>query len=219
MSYANAKILCGLVCAFMAIIPVSCTKGLTTNNIVYENDFEHGSLTNIQVGGWLNNGLFGAVPDLRIREFAGSHVLGSLNSNRVELKLNNLPLHQEVRVEFVLNIHNNWQNELWAMQFDGNYQLITGFSNDPAIKQSYPNWLNNGTTLSGAGANSQTTALPGICGYSNNPRGSSRYKIVNTYQHSDPTFTLVCNDAGGTFNDTCRRSWSIDDLKISILKN
>lgn len=207
-----------LIMILFAVLPVACFKNLTVTNLVYENDFESSQLNNIEVFGW-NNGLFGPVDQPRISNYNGSRVLGKLNNNQVKLNLTNLPLHQEIRVELSLLLHNTWKNDVWVMQFDGNNQLITGFSNDPAIPQSYPNWIGNGSSLSPAGANALSTYLPGICNLAANPKGSSHYQLVTTLRHSASSFTLSCNDAGGVFNDTCQRSWSIDNLKISILKN
>ncbi|MES2003078.1 MAG: hypothetical protein V4450_01055 [Bacteroidota bacterium] len=201
-----------------AILPVSCFKSLTTNDIVYQNNFEDSRLNNLEVSGW-NNNIFGPVTDTRIFSYDGSNVLGKLNSNLVQLRLDRLPSHKAIRVDMILNIHNNWKNELWAMRVDGNYQLITGFSNDPATMQSYPNWLGNGSPLSPAGCNAMNTALPGVCSLVSNARGTSRYQIVTTIQHSASSVILICNDAGGVFNDTCQRSWSLDNLKVSVLNN
>ncbi|MBI2283781.1 MAG: hypothetical protein HYU71_08750 [Bacteroidetes bacterium] len=207
-----------LLIILFAITPTACFKSLTVTNIVYQNNFESSQLNDLKVYGW-NNGLFGQVTQPRISSFNESKVLGMLNSNQIKLNLSNLPAHQSLRVEFDLNLHNKWKNDLWAMQFDGNYRLITGFSTDPGIQQSYPNWIGNGSALSPAGVNSETTSLPGICSLINSPTGSTRYRIVTTIQHTASTFDLDCNDAGGVFNDTCQRGWSMDNLKISVFKN
>jgi hypothetical protein len=37
--------------------------------------------------------------------------------------------------------------------------------------------------------------------------------------HQLKTFHLSLSDAGAVKNDTCTRSWAIDNLKISALKN
>jgi hypothetical protein len=38
-------------------------------------------------------------------------------------------------------------------------------------------------------------------------------------QHTTKTVKISMSDAGGNKNDTCARSWAIDNLKISALKN
>ena len=219
MFQCKAKPVYGILFMLVAFLPVSCTKSLTVTNIVYENNFDDRNLKDIVVSGWNTNGGFGPVTDPRIGNYNGQTVLGKLNNNLVQLSLFNLPPHQALRVEFDLYLHNQWNNELWAMSFDGSYQLITGFSNDSTIKQSYPNWIGNGTPLTAAGADAINTRLPGVCNLINSAHGSSMYRMITTIQHSSNQFVLNCNDAGGAFNDTCRRSWSMDNLKISVFKN
>lgn len=199
----------------------SCFKDLTKTNIVYSSNFSDNFHTNIEIFGWSNNGLFGAINDNRIGIYNGKNVLGKLNNNLIELKLVNLPDHQELRVEVDLLLHNKWQNNLWVMSIDGNYRLITGFSNDSTVQQSYPNWFGNGSPLSPAGKNAIETNLPMVCNVnsSGTSLGTTKYKIVSTLMHNNSTFTLQCSDAGGVFNDTCTRSWSIDNLKVSVFKN
>ena len=196
----------------------SCTKSLTRINTVYFNDFENFNLNTIEVSGWLN-GLFGPVSDIRITDYNGNKVLGRFNNARINLKLNNLPTHQALRVEFDLYLHDKWKNTLWKMSFDGFDQLLTGFSNDSMVKQAYPNWLGNSMPLSPAGADAFNTNLPGLCSLISSSRGTSMYKIVRSIAHSNKIFQLACSDAGGIHNDTCTRSWSMDNLKISVLKN
>ena len=199
-----------------AILPVSCFKSLTVTNVVYQNNFDSYNLNTVEVYGW-GPSLFELVPDVRIGSYNSNAVLGKLNNNIVKLSLNDLPTHQVLRVEFDLYIHNKWKNDLWQLAFNGSQQLITGFSNDTTIKQSYPNWLN--TSLSAAGADAQNTNLPGVCSLVSSIRGTSLYRIVKTIEHSANSFVFTCGDSGGTFNDTCTRSWSIDNLKVSVFKN
>lgn len=201
-------------------IPISCFKSLTETNIVYDNNFENYERKSLEIQGWNSTVTnFGPISDTKIRNYNGSNMLGLLNDNQVSLNLVNLPSHQALRVEFDLYIHNIWKNDLWGMSFDGAYQLLTGFSNDPSVKQSYPNWIGNGSSLAIAGTNAITTSLPGTCSYSSLPKGSSMYKIVTTVSHSNSNFELRLNDAGGVVNDSCNRSWSLDNLKVTILKN
>jgi hypothetical protein len=93
------------------------------------------------------------------------------------------------------------------------------FSNDPLVKQSYPNWLGNGTPLGVAGTNARLTGLPGICSTPSSQLGSSAYTIVQTFGHTSNDFTLQLSDAGGNVNDTCTRSWSLGRLTVSVFHN
>ncbi|MFN5363523.1 MAG: hypothetical protein ACK5B4_10645 [Bacteroidota bacterium] len=200
-------------------IPFSgCIKQLTVKNVVYDNTFSSGELLDLQVSGW-DNGSFGILSTPRISTFNGQKVLGKLNNNIVRLVLNDLPKHDILRVEVELNLHNNWRNDLWKMEFDGETRLLTGFSNDPTVKQSYPNWLGNGTTLGVAGTNARLTGMPGICSTPASQLGSSAYTIVQTFGHTSNNFTLQLSDAGGNVNDTCNRSWSVARLTLSVFHN
>jgi len=204
----------------IAMIPLACFKSLTVTNVVYENNFNDFQLNNVTVSGWnANVTAFGPVATPRIFAYNGEAVLGPLNNNLVALTLQNLPSHQALRVEFDLYIHNVWKNDLWHMTLDGKDQWITGFSNDSTIQQSYPNWLGNGTPLSPAGKDAEDINLPGTCSFISSLRGTSRYKFVTTISHSADSFVLNCNDAGGNVNDTCQRSWSMDNLKVSVFRN
>ncbi len=217
--YSNSlKLIGGVILLSFTILPFSCIKSLTQTTLVYANDFERGDPNGIAISGW-NNGSFGNITGSKIENYNGSNVLGKFNNNLIILDLTNLPQHQILRVEMDLYLHNKWQNDLWKMSLDGADQLLTGFSNNPAIQQAYPNWLGNGSPLSPAGADAQNTNLPGVCTLSNQAGGTSMYHIISTIPHSGTGFVLTCSDAGGQVNDTCQRSWSIDNLKVTIFKN
>lgn len=204
---------------FLAILFLSgCFKSLTHTNVILAADFENAKLYPLEVSGW-DNGSFGPVKDTRISFFNGTKVLGKLNSNLIQLNLTGLPDHQVLRVEFDLYIHDKWKNDLWKFTIDGADQLLTGFSNDSTVKQSYPNWLGNSSPLSPAGRSAINTDLPGGCSPINSAHGSSLYRIISTIPHNAQTVTISCSDAGNFFNDTCQRSWSIDNLKVSAFKN
>ena len=200
------------------LLLAGCTKNLTVVNVVYDNEFSNGELGGLRVSGW-NNGSFGTVPTPRVTQYNGNGILGYLNNNIARLELNELPKHDILRVEVELYVHNNWRNDLWKMECDGETRMLTGFSNDPLIQQAYPNWLGNGSTPSPAGANAQQIGLPGICNTSATQKGTSRYAIVQTFSHANNQFILQLSDAGGNVNDTCTRAWSINRLTISVFHN
>ena len=218
MSYSHFKHAILVIFIITAFSQVSCIKNLTITNTVYENNFDDYKLNTLEISGW-KNGIFGMVSEQRIGTYNGNTLLGKFNNNQVILNLYNLPSHQALLVELDLYLHNNWRNDLWKMSFDGNDKLLTGFSNDSSIKQSYPNWLSNGSSLSPAGNDAVNIYLPGTCSLINSVRGTSLYRIITTVSHSSSNFVLSCSDAGGILNDTCQRSWSMDNLKVSVFKN
>jgi len=220
MIKTNIKLNRWVVFITIMVVSGSCFKDLTVSNIVYQNDFEQPQSNTIGVSGW-NSTItsFGPVTDPRISVFNNSKVFGKFNNNIIQVNLKKLPVHHSIRVEMDLYLHNQWNNNLWKMDFDGGTQLLTGFSNNSSIQQSYPNWLGNGTALSPAGAEAQNTQLPGICSSANIVGGTSMYHIITTNVHSADTFSLTCSDAGPSPNDTCLRSWSIDNLKITVFNH
>ena len=197
----------------------ACVANLTNTKTIYQNDFEQGTLNGITVAGWLTENSFGVFPYKKVTKFQNQKVLGVLNNSSVNLYFDSLPSHSIVRVEFDLYLHDNWQNNLWIMKMDDEYRLITGFSNDSTIQQAYPNWYNNGSPASPAGNQAQEIYLPGLCSKKNSTRGTSVYRIVHSLQHSKKTVKLDLSDAGGARNDTCSRSWSIDNIRIITLEN
>jgi len=196
----------------------SCVKDLPKLQVVYQNDFEAYQLNTIQVYGWVN-GTVQQINDIKIEDYNGNKVLGRFNNCLFQLTLNNLPIHNAISIQFDLYLHDKWKNDLWKMTFNGTDYLLTGFSNDSTIQQSYPNWLGNGSPLSPAGANAYTTNLPGACRLATSAHGTSMYKMVKTILSNGNTFQLQCSDAVHPFNDACELSWSIDNLKITTIRN
>lgn len=197
----------------------SCFKNLAKETVVYENNFENNNTDKFEIYGWLNGGTDFGRFESKIINFNGNKVLGSFNNNAVDFIMDSLPPHYAIRVEFDLNIHDQWKNDLWKYTIDSATQLLTGFSNDSSVMQSYPNWFGNGSSLSPAGANAYNRNLSGLCSWSSKPDGTSMYKIVNTYMHNNPSLTIIMSDANSYKNDTCRLSWSIDNFKVTLFYN
>jgi hypothetical protein len=195
-----------------------CFKEVTKVSTIYQNDFEDVDLKSIVASGF-TNGTFGPFNNINIVDFNGTKVLGRFNNGKIDLHLHKLPTHQAITVKFDLYIHDKWNNDLWKMVWDGNEKLVTGFSNFDATPQSYPNWIGNGSLLNPAGANSYNRNLPGACILASSSMGTSLYKMEQTYIHSDTSFSFSCSDAGNYFNLNCERSWSIDNLKITLINN
>jgi len=217
MKYFKYKHLFTLIGGLLILL-TSCTKDLTDVTVVYENNFNNGDPKGIVTAGWLSDFAFGIFPFNKITNYKNLKMLGVFNNTRIDLHVDKIPEHAIIKVEFDLYLHDNWKNELWLMTFDGQNRLLTGFSNDSNTPQAYPNWLNSGPTFP-AGNHAQEIYLPGVCSLKDNKRGTSKYKIVHTMQHQSKTFHLSLSDAGAVKNDTCTRSWAIDNLKISALKN
>ena len=89
------------------------------------------------------------------------------------------------------------------------------FSNT-SYQQSYPNFYQNSNLP--ARANAWDINLPGVCSSQGVLGGTSSYKINKTIGHSGNSFKLDCSDALQPFNDSCFKSWSIDNLSITAIK-
>ncbi len=217
MKYFKYKHLFTLIGGILILLS-SCTKDLTDVTVVYENNFNNGDPKGFVTTGWLSNFAFGEFPFNKITNYKNLKMLGVFNNSRIELDVPKLPEHSIIKVEFDLYLHDGWKNDLWILNIDGHNRLLTGFSNDSNTPQSYPNWFNSGSTFP-AGNQAQEIYLPGLCSLKDNKRGTSKYKIVHSLPHSTKTVKITMSDAGGNKNDTCARSWAIDNLKISALKN
>jgi hypothetical protein len=207
--------------AFMATLMVisGCTKNLTEVTTVYSNDFNDGNLKDLQILGWITNFSTGVFPPgAKLHQYQGSTMIGRLNNSRVEVTVNQLPEHDVVRVEFDLYVHETWRNDIFVLRFDDQFRLITGFSTDSTVKQAYPNWVGNGSIEYPAGNQAQEIYLPSPCG-KNVARGTNHYKMIQSMAHTKTSIKFDISDTGGALNDTCNRSWSIDNLKITVLNN
>jgi hypothetical protein len=202
----------------------SCVKNVTSKILVYENGFDQGQ-NYFQV-----YGPGGQVIIPKIENYNGSNVLGRFFNNYVFLQTDNLPKHTAISVEFDLYIHDKWEGntaslvsnkpDLWVMAFDDAPVLITTFSNTNNA-QSYPDfYLANGTSPSKA--NAVRTDLPGACALKGIAGGTSYYKIVKTVAHTASTFKIAFNDnlnvIGTPDTQICTKSWSIDNIRISTIK-
>ena len=217
MKYFKYKHLFPLIGGILMVLS-SCTKDLTDVTVVYENNFNNSDPKGIVTAGWLSDFAFGIFPFNKITNYKNLKMLGVFNNTRIELDVDKLPEHTIIKVEFDLYLHDNWKNDLWILNIDGHNRLLTGFSNNSNIQQAYTNWLHSGPTYP-AGNQAQEIYLPGVCSLKDDKKGTSKYKIVHSLQHTTKTIKITMSDAGGNKNDTCARSWAIDNLKISALKN
>lgn len=197
----------------------SCTKNLTKKYVVYENDFNRSSTKSI-----VTFNFFGASAD-KIFFFNGSKVLGPFNNAGADFNLSNIPEHNVLEISFDLYTHDNWEGnkptqsgvpDLFVIRYDGNPSFITTFSNHQQYKQSYPDWFPNGSNPSFG--NAIQTNLPGRCLWKDKKGGTSLYKIVQQFPHTNAYFQLSLSDALQPFNAECEKSWSVDNIKISAYK-
>jgi len=210
------------IVAFLVIQSLTyCTKNLQKETVVYKNNFDKGKV----------NGIYNSL----ISDFNGSKVLGKYGTGGFDLSVDNLPEHDLIQVSFDLYIHDNWRgnspsgikdsSDIWIMNFDGNNEKYTTFSNNQCFDgnckyQAYPG--NFPFPDNPAGANSQITNLPGACALKDVSGGTTKYKITRTTYHTAATFHLGCyaqlfSHQRGS-NPLCDASWSVDNLEVKVIK-
>ena len=223
---------------FLIIIFISnsCSyPEILSDILIYENDFETGSLENID-GGYIN-------------EYNNSNVIGNFNNDGFRIHLNELQSHNYISISFDLYIHGSWDGnfngfdpdfpDLWSMEIrpdmsdfqDPDSQIFsTTFSNSPCfdnycLHQSYPNpypFTNNPQL------GALKTELSEVCladGWNNVK--TSLYKIEKTFNHSGGAFIIGfydklyqpnAIDSHGKVIQKCDESWSMDNIKIRLIQ-
>jgi hypothetical protein len=200
------------------ILFASCNKQVSNTVVVYNNDFETDDLSNI------TNGAIG--------QFNNSAVLGPFNRGAFALTVNNLPTHDLITISFDLFIHDSWDGnkaapdgpDIWEMLVDGGPLINATFSNVECLPgmacspQSFPNDYPNNYNNPRTGAS--RIDLPGFCSLKGIAGGTSQYKIVKTFRHSNRTLMLQCLDKltqTNTGDPKCDESWSVDNINIKAI--
>lgn len=195
----------------------SCFKNLTQKTVAYYNDFENGDDTGFTVINW-----DGLVARPYIDSFNNGRVLGRFWDERMEFESPQLPAHNLIQIDLILNTHGYWEGnkvigglpDLWNLAMDGGMIYSTTFSNSTEM-QSYPDWFGIGAPPEPPKGNAFQTNLPGVCNLKGVEGGTVSYKISFIRPHTANTVHLTINDV--LHNDVCDKSWSIDNVKITTL--
>jgi hypothetical protein len=202
---------------FACFFITGCFKNLSKSTVVYYNDFETGADT----GFTLLNGN-GLLPKPYTDSFNSGKVMGRFWETRLEFESPELPAHNLINIEFILNTHGYWEGnkiigglpDLWNLAMDGALVYSTTFSNSSEL-QSYPDWYGIGLPAEPPKGNAFQTNLPGVCSLKGVEGGTVSYKITFVRPHSSNTVHLTISDV--LHNSICDKSWSIDNLKITTL--
>jgi len=197
----------------------ACTKKLTKATVVYDNNFEKDGQSSVTVFDY--TGLW----SYKIFQFNNSTVLGPFNNGGVFIDVKSMPEHNVLVVAYDLYIHDNWEGnkpttngvpDLFVVRYDGVAKFMTTFSNNALYKQAYPDWYTqaNNPPL----ANSLDINLPGRCALLKSPNGSSYYRMVQSFAHTNADFQLSLSDALQPRGSDCEKSWSIDNVLITAYK-
>ena len=220
---------------FLLILYQCSYPELSSDKIVYQNNFDENDLTNINGG--------------NLSFFNNTTVLGDFNNDGFTIHLNDVGDHDYVFVSFDLYIHGSWDGNFngdtdlskvpdkWIMELNPEMKLHTDpayniyettFSNSPCfdnycLKQSYPNsypFSNNPKT------GSLIVDLPRRCfGFFGGP-SSTLYKIEKGFKSSGNALVLRfydnrwqpnAIDKDGVDMQKCDESWSMDNLTIRVI--
>lgn len=225
---------------FLLIINSCSYPKITSDELIYENDFENEKLTEID-GGF-------------IMSYNKTKVLGNFNNDGFTLHLDNLKDHDYVYVAFDLYIHGSWDGnfngftkenhgiddkpDLWGMELRPDMQHFqdtdfhkfeTTFSNSVCypnycLRQSFPNnypFENNPKTGS-----SKLNLIENCSTPDWNNQKTTLYKIEKGFAHNgnalilrfyDKLFQPNAIDIYGNSIEKCDESWSLDNLKIRVI--
>lgn len=198
----------------------SCFKDLPVKTIVYSNDFETKTGPKIDV---YNSA--GLIDTPTISSYNGSNVFGRFNNNFLYLKVKDLPKHSILKITFDLYIHDQWDGDYiapgnslpdaWVMNLD-NYPLyLTTFSNTQ-FRQSFPENYTAGGFKYPPKADAWATDFPGACSLQGSANGTTLYKIEKITGHTSDSLVITMNDVLQPPGNFCLKSWSIDNLMITV---
>ena len=215
---------------WIMITLLSCGKsadGIESNELIYNNDFESGDLISID----------GA----QLITFNNTNLLGNYNNDGFTLNLNNIGTHDLIYISFDLYIHDSWdgnfnnldpdQPDAWFVELrtdvdsDTSIPLNvweTSFSNSVCntsfcLKQSYPNVF----PFDNSPREGSSRILPGFCSLASETDGTTMYSIQKGFEHSDNALLIRFYDElyqPNTNDEKCDESWSLDNLKVRIIK-
>ena len=215
---------------WIMITLLSCGKsadGIESNELIYINDFESGDLISID----------GA----QLITFNNTNLLGNYNNDGFTLNLNNIGTHDLIYISFDLYIHDSWdgnfnnldpdQPDAWFIELiadidsDTNTNINsweTSFSNSVCnssfcLKQSYPNVF----PFDNSPREGSSRILPGFCSLASQTDGTTMYSIQKGFEHSDNALLIRFYDElyqPNATDEKCDESWSLDNLKVRIIK-
>jgi len=209
----------GILLLFLCFALSSCFKDLPNKVVFYQNNFESNTRANFNIFGPLGN-----VDSLKITSYNNSKVFGRFNSNYVLFRMDTLPEHNAIKIEFDLYLHDQWDGnhlpagaaypDIWQMAIDNNPVILTTFSNGN-YPQSYPNNYQPNMINNPARGDSWGV-LPGVCSNEGKANGSTHYKIEYTTSHKG-ALQLALSDVPNPLNSLCTKSWSIDNLRLTAI--
>ncbi|WP_339813409.1 hypothetical protein [uncultured Imperialibacter sp.] len=206
---------CSSLLSLVISFGLSCEQAVVLDSVLYFNDFETTDLDNITGG--------------EVTKFNGSKVIGNFFRSGFTLELDGIPDHDYLQITFDLLIHDSWDGnitgeygpDLWFMHIDGQKVVYTSFANGLCNsaycpQQTYPE---NGWRFNNPGTGATRKDLPAWCTHTQFSNNSTLYKIARTVGHTSSKADLrFFDELTHPTNDKCDESWSLDNLKITLLR-
>jgi hypothetical protein len=208
----------------------SCLNGQAEETQVYYNDFEQDSRLNGKSEG-LGFIDFAFQSSYQTFLFDNSQVLGRFGWAAILLKLNDLPTHDYIKLEFDLYVHDSWEGDglrgngedVFILNFDEVNLYFSSIVNtkcltkECAATQSFPNTIK--TVSNPENAMVSDASLPGVCYFDGEIGGSKKIHFSELRLHSAPKMEIKFGtDLKEAGEDLCFKSWSIDNIVVSTIK-
>jgi len=204
-----------LILQIIIFLNFSCEQTVVSDTIFYFNDFETKDLSGITGG--------------EITVFDGNKVLGTYFRSGFDLNLHGIPEHDYLLVTFDLFIHDSWDGnissyigpDLWFLLLDGQEIIYTSFANGLCNsvycpQQTYPE---NGLRFNNPETGATKRNLPAWCTSNEVSHSSTLYSISKIVGHTSSKASVRFFDQlTNPTEDKCDESWSLDNLKITLLR-
>ncbi|GMQ29003.1 hypothetical protein [Algoriphagus confluentis] len=210
---ASVGLMVGLVCLMS-----SCVETVENQIIVYSNDF-----SDLNLEGFENGKLF---------IWRNDTIAGIYHNEQVAVNLQDLPPHNFIKVTAEILIHDSWDGnpddgisgpDYWFLGLDQTETFRTTFSNSPCestfcLYQSFPNtFFRQNTPKTGA----IQTNLPGLCIFGAFANYTTRYRIEELIEHSNPSVRVFMGAELKQLNSPdpiCDESWSISKIMVEAIQ-
>lgn len=216
------------IALFLSILSLTnCSRQEALETLVYFNDFEDGYPEYHSVDSV--HATYDQASERYFR-FNGSRNLGRFETGGLILNIEGLPAHQWLRISFDFYVHDKWEGN--GLRGNGEDVVIFNvdalnlhFSSivntacigqDCEAVQSFPNRIGQGQNPENS--NVARSDLPGVCHFKEVVGGTKLIKFANRIPHTSNN--LRVNIAAGIKDagpDLCLKSWSLDNLKISVI--
>ncbi len=155
---------------------------------------------------------------------SGAKYLGSFQNEVVNLVLNNLPDHSQVRISFKFHTMGDWEGsepvqqggqDIMVFALDGAPLKQTTFSTKPGFKQAYPGNHPGGTNgpMTGAIAIS-SLGYPNGSGHT----GDATYVVTLTAQHTGSRLVFAISGDLDDDDPINGERWGIDDITVVLIR-